>query len=118
MRKAELAQFKDELLTNRGKIEAYIKQQADMELEQQNNEVNDVMSKNDEGAEEIAAVLSSLAVNDSLEKTLKDINQAIIMMDQGSYGVCKYCTKDIPIARMRIRPVSTSCVECKSKFTN
>lgn len=119
MRKQELTALKDELVLNRAKIEEIVKKQGVMEAEiKAYNESNDIMSKSDESAEEISEVISNLAVNESLEKTLKDINQALQMMDQGTYGVCKYCGQEIPIARMRIRPVSTSCVECKSRLTN
>lgn len=119
MRNTELLKFKEELLLNKQKIEGALKLQSERSLEMQDyNESQDVMSRNDESAEEISELLTNLAVNESLEKTFKDIVQALEMMEQGSYGVCKYCEKDIPIARMRIRPVSTSCVECKSRFTN
>jgi len=119
MRNTELLQFKDELLQNKQKIEAALKLQSERSLEMQEyNEAQDVMSRNDESAEEISELITNLAINESLEKTLKDIVQALEMMEQGNYGVCKYCKKDIPIARMRIRPVSTSCVDCKSRFTN
>ncbi len=119
MRKQEISALKEELLVNRAKIEEIVKKQTAMEEEiKAYNGSNDTAFKGDEGAEEIAEVISQLAVNESLEKTLKDINQALQMMDKGTYGVCKYCDQDIPIARMRIRPVSTSCVECKSRLTN
>jgi RNA polymerase-binding protein DksA len=119
MRNQELATLRQELLENRVKIEEIMAKQSVMEEElQEYNEVNDIMSKSDESAEEISEVISQLAVTESLEKTLKDINQALEMMNKGTYGECKYCNKQIPIARMRIRPVSTSCVECKSRFTN
>lgn len=106
-------------MLNKQKIEDALKLQSDRSLEMQTyNEEQDVMSRNDESAEEISELITNLAINESLEKTYKDINQALGMMESGNYGVCKYCSKDIPIARMRIRPVSTSCVECKSRFTN
>lgn len=119
MRNTELSKFKEELLLNKQKIEGALKLQSERSLEMQAyNEAQDIMSRNDESAEEISELITNLAINESLEKTLKDITQALEMMEQGSYGVCKYCSKDIPIARMRIRPVSSSCVECKSRFTN
>ena len=118
MKTQELGQLKEELLERLAKIEILMEKQ-----EQQGkdlidyNEMNDVMSKNDESAGEISDLLSDFAITETLEKTLKDIKQALTMMERGDYGVCKYCKTEIPIERMRVRPVSTSCVDCKSKFT-
>ena len=80
--------------------------------------MNDVMSKNDEGAGELVEIFQESEIRASLEKTLKDIKQALGLMESGDYGVCKYCKEPIPIKRLKVRPVSTSCVKCKSQFTN
>lgn len=118
MKNKELEQLKIELLARLDKIEKYMAQKSSDEVDLQvYNEMNDVMSKADESAGEISDLINDFAVTESLEKTLKDIKQALGMMANGDYGVCKYCKTDIPLPRMRVRPVSTSCVECKSKFT-
>ena len=118
MKNKELQELRSELLERLDRIEGYMKQRQNDEVTlQEYNEMNDVMSKADESAGEISDLINDFAVTESLEKTLKDIKQALNMMENGDYGVCKYCKIEIPLPRMRVRPVSTSCVDCKSKFT-
>lgn len=74
--------------------------------------------KEDENAQEIAGYSDSLSIEQSLEKTLRDINKALEKIDKGDYGVCKYCGKDIPEKRLLARPASSACVECKEKLTS
>lgn len=70
-----------------------------------------------ENAAEVASFDNNLAVKNTLEKTLKDINSTLKRIQDGSYGVCKYCHKDIGEKRLEIRPTSSACVECKKKFS-
>jgi len=73
-------------------------------------------NKDDENAQEINEYTTNLATEQVLESTLKDIDSAIERIDKGSYGVCKYCGKQIGKNRMQARPVANSCVECKTKL--
>jgi len=53
-----------------------------------------------------------------LEKELRDVNDTLKRIKDGAYGVCKYCKKDISKNRLEIRPTSSSCIECKNKFSS
>ncbi len=72
--------------------------------------------KEDENAKEIADYTDNLSVEHSLEKTLRDINKALVKIKKGNYGKCKYCKNDIPEKRLLARPASSACVECKEKL--
>jgi len=74
--------------------------------------------KEDENANEIAQYSTNLSLEQSLEKTLQDINKALESMEKGTYGVCKYCSKEIGEQRLLARPVSSACMECKQKLTS
>ena len=74
--------------------------------------------KADENAQEIDEYTTNLATDKLLEKTLRDINNALDRMEKGTYGVCKYCKKSIGKKRMLARPVASTCVECKTKLQN
>lgn len=49
------------------------------------------------------------------ERQLRDIEAAKRRIADGTYGVCASCGKRIPVARLRVRPAATMCVECASK---
>lgn len=75
-------------------------------------------SKADENAQEIEQYTTDLATEKVLESTLRDINSALERIENGTYGVCKYCGIDIPEKRLKARPVASACVECKTKLQN
>ena len=56
-----------------------------------------------------------LGVADSLKRKLDEIDRALARIEEGTYGVCGTCGKEIAAARLEFRPESTLCVECKSK---
>jgi DnaK suppressor protein len=76
----------------------------------------DYGSSEDENAQEVSAYEDRLSVEGTLEKELRDIDSSLEKIKDGTYGVCKYCGKDIGEARLRVRPSSSACVECKKKF--
>ena len=45
---------------------------------------------------------------------IADIDQALLRIDEGSYGVCARCGKDIPERRLDAVPTARYDVECQS----
>ena len=56
-----------------------------------------------------------LGLVDSVKQALKEVDQALQRLADGTYGVCRTCGEDIQAARLEFRPQSILCVECKSK---
>jgi DnaK suppressor protein len=46
-------------------------------------------------------------------RLLKKIEDAIEKIDQGVFGICDKCGREIDIRRLEARPVTTMCIECK-----
>lgn len=44
---------------------------------------------------------------------LKAINEALLSIDEGTYGVCVDCGEDIPVARLSAMPFALRCVDCQ-----
>ena len=82
-----------------------------------NAEFPQLGDKEDENAAEVAEFSKNLTLERTLEASLRDVNKALDRIKDGSYGVCKYCGKDIGEKRLMARPTSTSCIECKKLFT-
>ncbi len=70
----------------------------------------------DDNAREVSEYIDRKAVEGTLEKELQDVEGALKRIVAGTYGVCKYCEQDIDEDRLKIRPTSSACVECKKKF--
>ncbi len=56
-----------------------------------------------------------LRIRDRESKLIKKIKQALERIDGGTYGICDSCGEDISIKRLKARPVTTQCIDCKSK---
>ncbi|MFA6486121.1 MAG: TraR/DksA C4-type zinc finger protein [Candidatus Magasanikbacteria bacterium] len=82
-----------------------------------NSEFPDYGDKDDENAAEVAEYATNLPLEESLEKTLRDVGQSMKRLDEGTYGFCKYCKKPIDEKRLLARPTSSACVECKKTIT-
>lgn len=72
--------------------------------------------KPDENAQEISDYSTNVATESVLEKNLRDINNALERIENGTYGTCKYCGKTINEKRLLARPAASACVECKTKL--
>lgn len=76
----------------------------------------DYGDKEDENAQEVSTFFTRISVSETLDKELRDINKALKAIEDGNYGICKYCDQLIDNRRLEARPTSTSCVECKTKL--
>ena len=56
-----------------------------------------------------------LRIRDRENKLIKKIKKAIERIDNGTFGICEKCGEDISIKRLKARPVTTQCIECKTK---
>lgn len=73
----------------------------------------DYGDKDDENAAEVADYATNLPLEQSLEKTLRDVNVSLDRLTKNNYGICKYCKKPIEEKRLIARPTSSACVSCK-----
>ena len=46
---------------------------------------------------------------------IRKIDQALARLENGTYGICEVCEEAISIERLKARPVTTLCIECKRK---
>jgi DnaK suppressor protein len=56
----------------------------------------------------------TLRIRDRERKLLTKIDEALGRIDDGTYGVCEECGGPIGVERLKARPVTTLCIECKS----
>ena len=51
----------------------------------------------------------------SIRRVLKEIEEALVRVDEGTYGVCQDCNKPIPVERLEILPYARACVSCQQR---
>jgi len=77
----------------------------------------DFGSAEDENAAEVATYSNNLTLERTLESALRDVVKALESIKSGAYGTCKYCGNAIDEKRLRARPTSSSCIDCKKRLT-
>ncbi|MCA9772890.1 MAG: RNA polymerase-binding protein DksA [Myxococcales bacterium] len=57
----------------------------------------------------------TLRIRDRERKLISKIQEAMERIEQGTFGVCERCGGEIGIARLKVRPVTTLCIDCKEE---
>jgi len=57
----------------------------------------------------------SLRLRDRDRKLIGKIQQALERLETGTFGKCTACGKPISAARLRARPVTDLCIDCKTE---
>jgi len=71
----------------------------------------------DDNSMEITNSVDDLSLVKRLESELRDTGKALDSIEKGTYGICKYCSKEIDIKRLEARPTSSTCIDCKKLLT-
>ena len=56
-----------------------------------------------------------LALMQMKSETLKKIDQALMRLEEGTYGVCQECEAEIAPARLRALPFASLCRDCQAE---
>lgn len=56
-----------------------------------------------------------LRLRDRERRLLAKIDEALQRIEEGTFGICEECGKQIGIKRLKARPVVSMCIECKTK---
>ena len=56
-----------------------------------------------------------LRLKEREQKLIKKIDQAVERIDNGTFGICRGCGNEIPLPRLKARPVTDLCIECKTR---
>lgn len=57
----------------------------------------------------------SLQVNHLVYDMLRDVDEALLRIERGEYGMCANCEEHIPEKRLRALPWARYCVACQEK---
>ena len=56
-----------------------------------------------------------LRIRDRERKLILKIKDALARIDDGTFGICEECGAEISEERLKARPVTTLCIDCKTK---
>ena len=56
-----------------------------------------------------------LKIRDRERKLIAKMEEAVLKIDSGTYGICDDCGEEISEKRLIARPITTFCINCKTK---
>jgi DnaK suppressor protein len=90
----DVDRFRAELLQERARVQAAI-----ANLRENNEEVEELKAGSDDALEE------------NSEQVLAEVDAALKRIDDGSFGSCAVCGKEIAPARLEARPWAALCID-------
>jgi DnaK suppressor protein len=69
----------------------------------------------EDNAEEVEEYIENLDLEGHLEDILKNIDEALKRIKNGTYGICEKCGKKIDRARLEVYPAANLCVDDQSR---
>ncbi len=57
----------------------------------------------------------TLRIRDRERKLIGKIREALERIEDGTFGICEVCGEEIGAKRLEARPVTTLCIDCKTK---
>ena len=78
-------------------------------------DLKDKLSNHVDEASNASAMGFALRIRDREAKLIRKIREALGRLEQGIFGICEECGRDIPLKRLMARPVTTLCIECKEE---
>lgn len=55
-----------------------------------------------------------LLLGDREREKVRSIDEALMRLDEGEYGICEDCEEEIPLGRLKVMPFARLCVKCKA----
>jgi DnaK suppressor protein len=112
MEEKELIYFK-ELLTN---WLAELERRADATVFSLRNSATEGMADFLDQATADADQSFTLRIRNRERRLVNKIRRALVRIEDESYGICEMCGEDIAIGRLKARPVTTFCIDCKTQM--
>lgn len=57
----------------------------------------------------------TLRLRDRERRLIRKIRAALQRIEDGTYGICEECGEEISIKRLKARPVTRLCINCKAR---
>lgn len=122
MDKERLEYFKRTLKEERSKVYDFLNQMEQNETIDSNSAMSRELSAYDNHPADTATELfdkeRGLAFKENEITIIKKIDDALASIDEGTYGKCKMCGKDIVEERLEFIPYAQFCVDCQREVND
>ncbi len=107
-----LTRMKEKLLAEKARLEGELARFAKPTGAEGSYEtqIDDMGDGEDESASEVEEYVDNLALEQTLESQLKDVNDALAKMEAGTYGICENTGKEISLERLEAYPAARTAL--------
>jgi RNA polymerase-binding transcription factor len=113
----ETERFREALLDERKRVEHALASLRDQHRGSLDEEVEEIAATSDNHLAETATATLGREIDYTLgensEQVLADIDSALQRIDDGTYGTCVNCGREIPVQRLVAYPAASLCIDCK-----
>ena len=110
--KNQIDELKDILLQRKESLSQNIHNSIDSIDQLKNQDINDDLDYADFVSDSFT---EGMIANHQLDE-LKQIEEALKKIKEGTYGICDMCGINIPIGRLKAKPFAKFCTECRTVF--
>jgi RNA polymerase-binding protein DksA len=111
--------FRDALLDERRRVEHALATLRDEHPGSLDDEVEEIAATSDNHLAETATATLGREIDYTLgensEQVLSEIDAALKRIEEGTYGTCLNCGREIPRERLEAQPWASLCIDCKRK---
>ena len=111
--------FRDALLEERQRVEHALTTLREEHPGSLDDEVEEVAATADNHLADTASATLGREIDytlgDNAEQVMSEIDAALQRIEDGTYGVCASCGREIPSARLEANPWASLCIDCKRK---
>lgn len=122
MNEDELKYYKDKLLSEKESARKFLVQLKDNDMTHAVFETASELSFYDNHPADLASEMDSMekgrAFREHEVSIMKKIEDSLRDIEQGKYGICKRCGKEISKERLEFIPYAEYCVHCQNELTN
>jgi DnaK suppressor protein len=107
-----ITRFRKILLKEREQIVGEVKQIVESSNEMGQDGIQDI-------GDEAANIYNKqilLSLNENERMRLKEVDESLDRIENGTYGICEECGGPISLKRLEVRPVAKYCVPCLTKL--
>lgn len=116
----EMQKFRETLLSERARLEAELEEIESRTARTTDAERATELSSYEDHPADLASETfereKDLAIAESVESLLNQVNTALEKLERGTYGVCDACGRPIKRARLQALPFATLCLECQDRL--
>lgn len=112
----DLLHYKELLLTERKKLRntleglGHVHTDDEYDFDASAEEEQTVEADESDRASEIENFSTRVILEAELEKRYQEIHAALDAMTEGTYGICRFCRKEIPDERLEANPAARTCM--------